>query len=182
MYERMSVSSRSGNEAATPGRMKRLFRFVPILVLFGILVGAVYAGFVATHTFTYPSTVANIVNKPFAIAFLANELNTTLVTCGSSPCFYVQGTPGTNLSVIASSAITGSGVTLKLIQIIPVAATCSATQPALNTPGLIRVPLPTESPVTITLSEENGYNYCIYYTSAPSIITGTLFVNYSATA
>jgi hypothetical protein len=164
------------NELAVPRRMKRILRFVPIVLLFGVLVGAVYAGFVATHTFTYPSTVAGIVNKSYSINFVANEITPVNTTCGADPCFSVTAT--SPLIVTASSALSGSGVTLTLIYVRALTAPqCPANQPSSN--GLTLIPLPGQGTASITLNASTDYDYCIYYTSLPSINTGILTINYS---
>ncbi|SRR6266540_193865 len=165
------------SEAAGHGLVKRLPRFIPIILLFGILVGAVYAGFVATHTFTYPSTVAGIVNKSYSIGFTANEITAANTTCGADPCFSVTAT--SPLTVVASSALTGSGVTLTLIYVRALSdPACPAAQP--SPAGLKVIPLPGQGTASITLSPSTDYDYCIYYTSLPSIGTGVLTINYSA--
>jgi len=177
-----SSSVERDRKTAARGGMKRLVRFLPIMLLVGVLVGAVYAGFVATHTFTYPSTVAGIVNKSYGLAFTANEVNATLTTCGATPpssCFSV--TTASSITVTASSSLSGTGVTLLKIYVIPLTQyPCSPTPPT-NTSGLIKIPLPTEAPISgITLNGLTDYDYCIYYTSAPSISTGVLTINYSS--
>ena len=147
------------------------------MLLFGVLVGAAYAGFVATHTFTYPSTVAGIVNRSYSIGFTANVVTPVNTTCGTEPCFTV--TASSPLTVSASSALTGSGVTLTLIYARALTdPQCPATQPSPS--GLKVIPLPGLGTASITFSPSTDYDYCIYYTSAPSIITGILTINYSA--
>ena len=156
---------------------RRYLRYAPLLFLVSVLVGAAYAGFVATHTFTFPSTTAAIVNKSYAVGFVANEMTPVLTTCGSSTCFSVTST--SPVTVVASSTLTGgSGVTLTQIDVVPLTTSCSPTQPA-STTGLV-IPLPGQSPSTITLSASTDYAYCIYYTSAPTITAGILSINYSA--
>ncbi len=168
----------SGSASTRP--TGKYLRYLSAAVILAVLVGAVYAGFVATHTFTYPSTTASIVNRSYAIGFLANEGTPVLTSCGVSPCFHVDGTANTTVVVSASSAISGgSGVTLTMIQVIPLTQSCSATQPTVTT-GLTLIPLPGQAPAAINLKGQTDYNYCIYYTSSASIVTGTFSVNYSA--
>ena len=170
----MNVNQTSS--ASQPGR-RRYLRYAPLLFLVSVLVGAAYAGFVATHTFTFPSTTAAIVNKSYAVGFVANEMTPVLTTCGSSTCFSVTST--TPVTVIASSTLTGgSGVTLTQIDVVPLTTSCSPTQPTSST-GLVVIPLPGQSPSTIILSASTDYAYCIYYTSASSITAGILSINYS---
>ncbi len=183
MFARTTLVSPDQNEKVSgpsPTRgLGKLVRYLAVLLLLGVLVGVVYAGFVATHTFTYPSTVAPIINKSYGIGFLANiGPAASLATCGSTPCFSVTGSSLVNVSV-SSTLSGGSGVTLTLIQIIPLTQTCTATQPTI-TSGLLLVPLPGFPAVSITLSGGTDYNYCIYYTSSPSITAGIFSVNYAA--
>jgi hypothetical protein len=171
------LSLDQASSASRPG-WRRYVRYAPLLFLVSVLIGAAYAGFVATHTFTFPSTTAAIVNKSYAVGFVANELTPVLTTCGSPTCFSVTST--SPVTVTASSTMTGgSGVSLTLIYVVPLTTSCSPTQPA-NTTGLIVIPLPSQSPSAITLSASTDYAYCIYYTSASSITAGILSINYSA--
>ncbi len=148
------------------------------MFLVSVLFGAVYAGFVATHTFTFPSTTAAIVNKSYAVGFVANELTPVLTTCGSPTCFSVTST--TAVTVTASSSMSGgSGVTLTLIYVVPLTSSCSLTPPSVTT-GLTVIPLPNQAPASITLSGTTDYAYCIYYTSGSSITAGILSINYVA--
>src|SRR5215831_15207413 len=161
-----------------PTGLRRLVRFIPLLLLVSVLVVAVYGGFVATHTFTFPSTNAAIVNKSYAIGFVANELTPVLTTCGAATCFSVTST--TSVTVTASSTLSGgTGVTLQLIYVIPLTSSCSPSMPA-STAGLTVIPLPTQAPASVILSGSTDYQYCIYYTSAASITAGILSINYSA--
>ncbi len=165
------------SSAPEPG-WRRYLRYAPLLFLVSVLIGAVYAGFVATHTFTFPSTNAAIVNKSYAVGFVANELTPVLTTCGAATCFSVTSTG--SVTVTASSTLTGgSGVTLTQIDVVPLTSSCSPAQPT-STIGLVVIPLPGQSPSTITLSGSTDYAYCIYYTSAPTISAGILSINYSA--
>ena len=165
------------SSASQPGWRKYL-RYAPLLFLVSVLIGAVYAGFVATHTFTFPSTNAAIINKSYAIGFTANEQTPVLTTCGSPTCFSVTSTVA--VTVTASSSMSGGqGVTLTLIHVVPLTTTCTQTQPS-NTAGLVVIPLPGQTPAAITLSASTDYAYCIYYTSASSIQAGILSINYSA--
>ena len=164
------------SSASRPG-WRRYLRYAPLLFLVSVLIGAAYAGFVATHTFTFPSTTAAIVNKSYAVGFVANELTPVLTTCGAATCFSV--TSPSPVTVTASSTLTGgSGVTLTQIDVVPLTTSCSPTQPA-STTGLV-IPLPGQSPSAITLSASTDYAYCIYYTSAATITAGILSINYSA--
>jgi len=164
--------------ASNQSKVRKFAKYVPLLFLVSVLVGAVYAGFVATHTFTFPSTTAAIVNKSYAVGFVANELTPVLTTCGAPTCFSV--TSSSAVTVTASSSMTGgSGVTLTLIYVTPLTSSCSQTQPS-NTTGLTIIPLPTQGPASITLSGSTDYAYCIYYTSTSSITAGILSINYSA--
>ena len=177
MFSPDTVSDKHRDGTGEPRGLRRIIRYVPLLFLVSILVGAVYAGFVATHTFTFPSTNAAIVNKSYAVGFVANEGTPVLTTCGATPCFSVTST--TPVTVTASSTLTGgSGVTLTLIYVIPLTTSCSATQPT-STSGLTVIPLPGQTPASVTLSASTDYAYCIYYTSAATITAGTLSVNYS---
>ncbi len=175
---RSTSSTRAkSQEAGGSSGLRRFVRFLPLLFLVSILVATVYAGFVATHTFTFPGTTAAIVNKSYTIGFNANEVTPALATCGASPCFTVTST--TPVTVTASSTMSGgTGVTLGLIYVTPLTTPCSVTQPS-STAGLIVIPLPSAAPASVTLSATTDYAYCIYYTSSASITAGTLSINYS---
>ena len=158
--------------------MRRILRFIPIVLLLGVLVGAVYAGFVATHTFTFPGTTAGIVNKSYFIGFNANEQTPVNTTCGSDPCFSVTST--VPLTVTASSSLSGgAGVTITLIYVRALSdPQCPTSQPSPS--GLLVIPNPGPGTSTISLAPLKDYDYCIYYTSAISVSPGTLSINYSA--
>ena len=160
--------------------LRRYVRYLPILFLVSVLIVAVYGAFIATHTFTFPSTTAAIVNKSYAIGFVANEPTPVLTTCGAvspSSCFTSASTTRTN--VTASSTLTGgSGVTLTLIYVIPLTSACSPSQPS-STTGLTVIPLPGQPPAMVSFAGSTEYDYCIYYTSASSIVAGILSINYS---
>ncbi len=169
--------NQTGPRSVKPIGLRRYVRYLPILFLVSVLVVAVYGAFIATHTFTFPSTTAAIVNKSYAIGFAANEPTAVLTTCGTSPCFTVQTTTRTN--VTASSTLTGgSGITLTLIYVIPLTSACSTSQPS-STSGLTVIPLPGQPPAMVSFAGSTEYDYCIYYTSASSIVAGTLSINYS---
>jgi hypothetical protein len=160
---------------------KRIGKIILVGFIVAVVVGGVYAGYVATQTFNFGSASSPIANKSYSINFLANVNTPTLIGCGvpaGTPCFTDTSATGVNVNVTASSSVpSGSGVTLNLIQILALTGTCSSTMPTVLT-GLIIVPLPGNPPATITLVGGTGYQYCIYYTSSPTVTNGAFSVTF----
>jgi hypothetical protein len=160
---------------------KRLGKIISVGFLLAIVIGGVYAGYVAMQTFNFTSASSPIANKAYTISFLANVGTPTLIGCGvppATPCFTVTSATGVNVNVTASSSVpSGSGVTLNLIQILPLTQTCSSTMPVVLT-GLIIVPLPGNGTAKITLVGGTDYQYCIYYTSSATVSSGAFSVTF----
>ena len=169
-------SESSGRRAASIG-IDRLVRFIPITLLLGVLIGAVYAGFVATHTFNYPGTSAPITSKSCAVTFLANVASLTLATCGSTGADFNVAGSGSVIATATTALQSGSGVTLTSIQAAPLSVPCAAIPPTTGT-GVVTIPLPGAS-ASVTFNGGTDYDYCIYYTSGVSITAGSFAVTYS---
>ncbi len=169
----------SGPENSSASRApRRLAKYLAALLIIGALIGAVYAGFVATHTFNYPGTSSPVTNKSVSVNFQANEVSTALATCVVQPCFSVNPPAGPVTVMASSTALTGTGVNITFIYVVPLSSSCSPTQP--SPAGLQVIPIPGEPATPITLNGLTDYNYCIYYTSAATITAGSFTVNYSA--
>ncbi len=165
--------------SSEPQNWRRYLRYAPLLFLVSVLIGAVYAGFVATHTFTYPGTSAPITTKSCSITFLANLATPTLAECaGTGADFSVAGSGPVPVTA-SSTLVSGTGITLTGIQAAPLSVPCAATPPTTGS-GVVSIPLPGQAATLVTFTGGTDYNYCIYYTSLTSITAGSFSVTYFA--
>ena len=172
-------SPSDGDGYAGPGNLRKLARYLPLLFLLSVLVVAVYAGFVATHTFNYPPASTPITTKSCTLNFIANLAATTLATCSNADSDFNVAGSGSVFVTASSALVGGSGITLVGIQAAPLSVPCAASPPTTGS-GVVSIPLPGTSATSVSFTGGLVYDYCIYYTSSASITSGSFTVTYSA--